>query len=41
MRIIDITAPLGPTTPVYPGDPPVVPVPLTVAGGAGGFALSG
>jgi arylformamidase len=40
MRIIDITAPLGTMTRVYPGDPPVEVTPLSVADGAGGFALS-
>ena len=39
-RIIDITMPLGPETPVYPGDPPVELERLTVADGGDGFALS-
>ena len=40
MRIIDITMPLGPETPVYPGDPPVELARLTEADGGDGFALS-
>ncbi len=40
MRIIDITAPLGPQTPVYPGDPAIVVAPLSTADGLDRFALS-
>src|SRR5579884_2865823 len=40
MRIIDITAPLGPRTPVYPGDPAIVVAPLSTADGVDRFALS-
>jgi arylformamidase len=40
MRYIDITAPLGPGTPVYPGDPPVELTRLSEADGGDGFALS-
>lgn len=39
MRIIDITMPLGPDTPAYPGDPPVERTPLPAAG-EDRFALS-
>lgn len=40
MRFIDITAPLGPGTPVYPGDPPVDLTPLPATSSTGGFTLS-
>ncbi len=40
MRIIDITLPLGPDTPVYPGDPPVEVTRLREAGAGDAFALS-
>ncbi len=40
MRFIDITMPLGPGTPVYPGDPPVMLEPLSLPDGADGFGLS-
>jgi arylformamidase len=40
MRYIDITAPLGPGTRLYPGDPPVEVIRLSAADGASGFALS-
>jgi arylformamidase len=40
MRMIDITLPLGPDTPVYPGDPPVEVVRLREAGAGDAFALS-
>jgi arylformamidase len=40
MRFIDVTAPLGPGTRVYPGDPAVALTPLSVADGRDGFALS-
>lgn len=38
--MIDITAPLGPATPRYPGDPPVELQPLSTAGDGETFALS-
>jgi arylformamidase len=40
VRIVDISLPLGPDTPVYPGDPSVTIERLGEAGGAGSFALS-
>lgn len=40
MRIIDISQPLGPATPVYPGDPPVEVTALSHADGVEGFALA-
>lgn len=40
MRIIDITLPLGPDTPVYPGDPPVEVTRLREAGAGDQYALS-
>jgi arylformamidase len=40
MRIFDITLPLGPATPRYPGDPPVEVAPLSHADGEARFALS-
>lgn len=39
-RIIDISRPLGPETPVYPGDPPIALERLSHADGAGRYALS-
>ncbi len=39
MYMIDITTPLGPDTPVYPGDPPVELTPLSDANGVDRFAL--
>jgi arylformamidase len=40
MPIIDITRPLGPDTPVYPGDPPVTLHQLSAATDGNTFALS-
>jgi len=40
MRIIDITMPLGPRTPRYPGDPPIVFETLSDADGSASFAIS-
>ncbi len=40
MRIIDITLPLGPQTPVYPGDPAVEVTRLREAGTGDQYALS-
>ncbi len=40
MRIVEISLPLGSSTPVYPGDPPVVVERLSAAGGGDQSALS-
>lgn len=40
MRLIDITLPLGPATPRYPGDPPVQVERLSEARGGDTYALS-
>jgi arylformamidase len=40
MRILDISLPLGPGTPVYPGDPPVFQERLSEARGGDTYALS-
>ncbi len=40
MRYIDITMPLGPGTPVYPGDPPVIMEPISAPDGGDRYGLS-
>ena len=40
MRIVDISLPLGPETPRYPGDPPVEVIRISEANGGDTFALS-
>src|SRR5215212_6462033 len=40
MRIVDISLPLGPATPIYPGDPPVLQERLSEARGGDSYALS-
>jgi arylformamidase len=40
VRIVDISLPLGPDLPIYPGDPPVVVDRLSEATGGDSFALS-
>lgn len=40
MRIVDISLPLGPATPLYPGDPLVEVTPISEAKGGDSFALS-
>jgi arylformamidase len=40
VRIVDISRSVGPTTPVYPGDPPVLIEPISAAGGGDSYALS-
>jgi arylformamidase len=40
MRWYDVSMPIGPSTPSFPGDPPVVVHPLGTAGADGGYAVS-
>lgn len=40
MRILDISLPVGPTTPVYPGDPGVVIERISAAGSGDSYAVS-